>query len=170
MPSVKLALDHVNEHSTVLRNYRLHMWWNDTMVSLVHYLSTWAICRRKLNLVVNFGILLGREDSCGGLFYLGSPFSGFPTKYDGFSSENLSFFLLTEPPLNSVVYNTAIAARGVLNDILLNQEWEFGYCDFFYSIRSKIHESIICSVYMQCVHVFCHYIFFMSLHSNAKSY
>ncbi|KAK5637996.1 hypothetical protein RI129_012291 [Pyrocoelia pectoralis] len=25
------ALDHVNEHSTVLRNYRLHMWWNDTM-------------------------------------------------------------------------------------------------------------------------------------------
>lgn len=33
MPSVKLALDHVNEHSAVLRNYRLHMWWNDTMVS-----------------------------------------------------------------------------------------------------------------------------------------
>lgn len=32
MPSVKLALDHVNEHSTVLRNYRLHMWWNDTEV------------------------------------------------------------------------------------------------------------------------------------------
>lgn len=32
MPSVKLALDHVNEHSAVLRNYRLHMWWNDTMV------------------------------------------------------------------------------------------------------------------------------------------
>ncbi|KAJ8917294.1 hypothetical protein NQ315_002312 [Exocentrus adspersus] len=31
MPSVKLALDHVNEHSAVLRNYRLHMWWNDTM-------------------------------------------------------------------------------------------------------------------------------------------
>ncbi|CAK1546598.1 unnamed protein product [Leptosia nina] len=30
MPSVKLALDHVNEHDTVLRNYRLHMWWNDT--------------------------------------------------------------------------------------------------------------------------------------------
>ncbi|CAB3232884.1 unnamed protein product [Arctia plantaginis] len=30
MPSVKLALDHVNEHETVLRNYRLHMWWNDT--------------------------------------------------------------------------------------------------------------------------------------------
>nr|CAI5851397.1 unnamed protein product [Callosobruchus analis] len=31
MPSVKLALDHVNEHSGILRNYRLHMWWNDTM-------------------------------------------------------------------------------------------------------------------------------------------
>uniref|UniRef100_A0A6P7FDM5 Gamma-aminobutyric acid type B receptor subunit 2 isoform X1 n=1 Tax=Diabrotica virgifera virgifera TaxID=50390 RepID=A0A6P7FDM5_DIAVI len=31
MPSVKLALDHVNEHSSILRNYRLHMWWNDTM-------------------------------------------------------------------------------------------------------------------------------------------
>lgn len=30
MPSVKLALDHVNEHTTVLANYRLHMWWNDT--------------------------------------------------------------------------------------------------------------------------------------------
>lgn len=30
MPSVKLALDHVNEHSDVLSNYRLHMWWNDT--------------------------------------------------------------------------------------------------------------------------------------------
>lgn len=32
MPSVKLALDHVNEHSSILRNYRLHMWWNDTEV------------------------------------------------------------------------------------------------------------------------------------------
>ncbi|KAG5867556.1 Gamma-aminobutyric acid type B receptor subunit 2, partial [Gonioctena quinquepunctata] len=31
MPSVKLALDHVNEHSAILRNHRLHMWWNDTM-------------------------------------------------------------------------------------------------------------------------------------------
>ncbi|XP_060533297.1 gamma-aminobutyric acid type B receptor subunit 2 isoform X2 [Cylas formicarius] len=31
MPSVKLALDHVNEHTSVLKNYRLHMWWNDTM-------------------------------------------------------------------------------------------------------------------------------------------
>lgn len=30
MPSVKLALDHVNEHSEILSNYRLHMWWNDT--------------------------------------------------------------------------------------------------------------------------------------------
>lgn len=32
MPSVKLALDHVNEHAEILRNYRLHMWWNDTEV------------------------------------------------------------------------------------------------------------------------------------------
>nr|XP_014085809.1 gamma-aminobutyric acid type B receptor subunit 2 isoform X1 [Bactrocera oleae]XP_036224854.1 gamma-aminobutyric acid type B receptor subunit 2 isoform X1 [Bactrocera oleae] len=30
MPSVKLALSHVNEHPTILINYRLHMWWNDT--------------------------------------------------------------------------------------------------------------------------------------------
>lgn len=33
MPSVKLALDHVNEHQIILKNYRLHMWWNDTEVS-----------------------------------------------------------------------------------------------------------------------------------------
>ncbi|XP_073977226.1 gamma-aminobutyric acid type B receptor subunit 2 isoform X2 [Rhodnius prolixus] len=30
MPAVKLALDHINDNPTVLRNYRLHMWWNDT--------------------------------------------------------------------------------------------------------------------------------------------
>ncbi|XP_076681507.1 gamma-aminobutyric acid type B receptor subunit 2 isoform X2 [Andrena cerasifolii] len=30
MPSVKLAVDHINEDPSVLRNYRLHMWWNDT--------------------------------------------------------------------------------------------------------------------------------------------
>ncbi|XP_017886099.1 gamma-aminobutyric acid type B receptor subunit 2 [Ceratina calcarata] len=30
MPSVKLAVDHINEDRVVLRNYRLHMWWNDT--------------------------------------------------------------------------------------------------------------------------------------------
>ncbi|EDW84644.1 uncharacterized protein Dwil_GK13022 [Drosophila willistoni] len=30
MPSVKLALGHVNEHPRILTNYRLHMWWNDT--------------------------------------------------------------------------------------------------------------------------------------------
>ncbi|XP_014261698.1 gamma-aminobutyric acid type B receptor subunit 2 isoform X2 [Cimex lectularius] len=30
MPAVKLALDHINDSPTVLRNYRLHMWWNDT--------------------------------------------------------------------------------------------------------------------------------------------
>lgn len=34
MPSVKLALDHVNEHSDILSNYRLHMWWNDTQVNI----------------------------------------------------------------------------------------------------------------------------------------
>lgn len=39
MPSVKLALDHVNEHSAVLKNYRLHMWWNDTMVSGTAFVS-----------------------------------------------------------------------------------------------------------------------------------
>lgn len=32
MPSVKLALSHVNENSKILSNYRLHMWWNDTEV------------------------------------------------------------------------------------------------------------------------------------------
>ncbi|KAK2583952.1 hypothetical protein KPH14_001211 [Odynerus spinipes] len=36
MPSVKLAVDHINENPIVLRNYRLHMWWNDTEVSNVH--------------------------------------------------------------------------------------------------------------------------------------
>ena len=36
MPSVKLAVDHINEDRTVLRNYRLHMWWNDTEVSEIH--------------------------------------------------------------------------------------------------------------------------------------
>ncbi|XP_039287226.1 gamma-aminobutyric acid type B receptor subunit 2-like isoform X2 [Nilaparvata lugens] len=30
MPAVKLAVDHINESPAVLRNYRLHMWWNDT--------------------------------------------------------------------------------------------------------------------------------------------
>ncbi|XP_003492891.1 gamma-aminobutyric acid type B receptor subunit 2 isoform X1 [Bombus vosnesenskii] len=30
MPSVKLAVDHINENRRVLKNYRLHMWWNDT--------------------------------------------------------------------------------------------------------------------------------------------
>ena len=34
MPSVKLALSHVNEHARILTNYRLHMWWNDTEVDL----------------------------------------------------------------------------------------------------------------------------------------
>lgn len=38
MPSVKLALDHVNEHSDILSNYRLHMWWNDTQVNILELL------------------------------------------------------------------------------------------------------------------------------------
>jgi gamma-aminobutyric acid type B receptor len=33
MPAVKLAVEHINDSPTVLRNYRLHMWWNDTQVS-----------------------------------------------------------------------------------------------------------------------------------------
>lgn len=32
MPAVKLAVDHINENSLILRNYRLHVWWNDTEV------------------------------------------------------------------------------------------------------------------------------------------
>lgn len=39
MPSVKLALDHVNEHSDILSNYRLHMWWNDTQVCSLLFLT-----------------------------------------------------------------------------------------------------------------------------------
>lgn len=34
MPAVKLAVEHINEHPTILRDHRLHMWWNDTEVSL----------------------------------------------------------------------------------------------------------------------------------------
>ncbi|GLH10942.1 Uncharacterized protein GBIM_15819 [Gryllus bimaculatus] len=30
MPSVMLAVDHINESPNVLRNYMLHMYWNDT--------------------------------------------------------------------------------------------------------------------------------------------
>ncbi|XP_029660696.1 gamma-aminobutyric acid type B receptor subunit 2 isoform X2 [Formica exsecta] len=33
MPAVKLAVEHINEHATILRDYRLHMWWNDTECS-----------------------------------------------------------------------------------------------------------------------------------------
>ena len=39
MPSVKLAVDHINDSPLVLRNYRLHMWWNDTEVSTPIYFS-----------------------------------------------------------------------------------------------------------------------------------
>lgn len=54
MPSVKLALDHVNEHSNILRNYRLHMWWNDTEVSICDIVITSARifhCNYPYNLV-----------------------------------------------------------------------------------------------------------------------
>lgn len=37
MPAVKLAVEHINENPTVLRNYRLHVWWNDTEVSERQY-------------------------------------------------------------------------------------------------------------------------------------
>lgn len=33
MPSVKLAIEHVNENPNILRNYRLQVLWNDTQVS-----------------------------------------------------------------------------------------------------------------------------------------
>ncbi|KAH0557664.1 hypothetical protein KQX54_009984 [Cotesia glomerata] len=38
MPSVKLAVDHINDNPAILRNYRLHMWWNDTEYSRKNYL------------------------------------------------------------------------------------------------------------------------------------
>lgn len=41
MPAVKLAVDHINENPTLLRNYRLHVWWNDTQVieSFIYYIT-----------------------------------------------------------------------------------------------------------------------------------
>lgn len=36
MPAVKLAVEHINDSPQVLRNYRLHMWWNDTQVSVIN--------------------------------------------------------------------------------------------------------------------------------------
>lgn len=33
LPAVRLAVDHINDNPTVLRNYILHLWWNDTKVS-----------------------------------------------------------------------------------------------------------------------------------------
>lgn len=50
MPSVKMALDHVNEHTEILRNYRLHMWWNDTQVS-----STIRMTQNKFSIWFSFG-------------------------------------------------------------------------------------------------------------------
>ncbi|KAF7398734.1 hypothetical protein HZH66_006631 [Vespula vulgaris] len=41
MPSVKLAVDHINEDPTVLRNYRLHMWWNDTEMIMMKIFKVW---------------------------------------------------------------------------------------------------------------------------------
>lgn len=32
LPAVRLAVDHINDNPTVLRNYILHLWWNDTKV------------------------------------------------------------------------------------------------------------------------------------------
>ncbi|KAF7401413.1 hypothetical protein HZH68_007233 [Vespula germanica] len=53
MPSVKLAVDHINEDPTVLRNYRLHMWWNDTEMrrtkrrkKTIFYLT--KVCRKVI--------------------------------------------------------------------------------------------------------------------------
>jgi hypothetical protein len=36
MPSVMLAVDHINESPSVLRNYMLHMYWNDTEVGTTY--------------------------------------------------------------------------------------------------------------------------------------
>lgn len=64
MPSVKLAVDHINENRRVLKNYRLHMWWNDTEVSARHFIystftcvilhpccCSWAVCEQSANYV-----------------------------------------------------------------------------------------------------------------------
>lgn len=70
MPSVKLALDHVNEHSGVLRNYRLHMWWNDTMVSS----SCTLYCVPPRDACTAVGKTVAAD------FVPESPFSVLPTK------------------------------------------------------------------------------------------
>ncbi|KAK6639983.1 hypothetical protein RUM43_008260 [Polyplax serrata] len=33
LPAVRLAVDHINDNPTVLRNYILHLWWNDTKIA-----------------------------------------------------------------------------------------------------------------------------------------
>lgn len=63
MPSVKLALDHVNEHSDILSNYRLHMWWNDTQVNNTFmidfvYRSVCSIARQFLLIAFVFLFIL----------------------------------------------------------------------------------------------------------------
>ena len=37
LPAVRLAVDHINDNPTVLRNYILHLWWNDTKVIHLYY-------------------------------------------------------------------------------------------------------------------------------------
>ncbi|KAI5730704.1 hypothetical protein M8J76_016596 [Diaphorina citri] len=49
MPAVKLAVDHINESPTVLRNYRLHMWWNDTELMFIRALQgPSGICQTRV--------------------------------------------------------------------------------------------------------------------------
>lgn len=56
MPSVKLALDHVNEHSDILSNYRLHMFWNDTSCNTsVGVKSFFDMMHQKPNKLMLFG-------------------------------------------------------------------------------------------------------------------
>lgn len=33
MPAVRLAIKHINQSPTILKGYKLHMYWNDTQVS-----------------------------------------------------------------------------------------------------------------------------------------
>lgn len=55
MPAVKLAVEHINDSPTVLRNYRLHMWWNDTQVSSFSslYLRMYEIAECIRNSITN---------------------------------------------------------------------------------------------------------------------
>ena len=33
MPAVRLAIKHINQSPSILKGYKLHMYWNDTQVS-----------------------------------------------------------------------------------------------------------------------------------------